>query len=166
MVDIKVFLFGLDFAGKTALSETINRKNTFEDTKPTMRTTIMKILIKNMSFYIWDLPGQTGLRNTWIKTLQDSKILIFILDTADMQRFTEGKKEFFSILNRSESKGIHLIFCFHKMDLQEAKNNLAEAQTMFDLKHIKNRQVIILKTSIKSLNTVDELKEKMASFFL
>jgi len=37
---------------------------------------------------------------------------------------------------------------------------------MFDLKYIKNRQVIILETSIKSLNTVDELKEKMVSFFL
>jgi len=166
MPDIKVFLYGLDFAGKTALSETIKREITFDDTKPTIRVVISNTYIKNMSFYIWDLPGQMGLRNKWIKALEHSKLLIFVLDTADIKRFTEAKKEFFSILNHPDSKRIPLIFCFHKMDLQEAKNNLTEAQTVFDLKYIKNRLVIILKTSIKLLDTVEELKEKMVSFFL
>ncbi|MFX1394721.1 MAG: ADP-ribosylation factor-like protein [Promethearchaeota archaeon] len=165
MPDIKVFLYGLDFAGKTALSETIKHAKTFVDTKPTIRVIISNTLIKNISFYIWDLPGQIGLRDKWLKALEHSKILIFVLDTADTHRFPEAKKEFFSILNHPESKGIPLIFCFHKMDLQEAKNNLTEAQAVFDLKYIKDRQIVLLETSINLLDTIEELKERMVSFF-
>ncbi len=166
MADIKAFLYGLDFSGKTSLSQTIKLENTVKDTRPTVRVMISQTLIKNINFYIWDLPGQTGLRDKWIKALDDSKVLIFVLDTADKERYTEAKREFFSILNNPESKGIPLIFCFHKMDLPDAKNNLTEAQASFDLEYIKDRQIIQLETSINSLDTVEGLKEKMVSIFL
>ena len=166
MTDIKAFLFGIDNAGKTALCESIKLESSVKDTRPTIRVMISQTLIKNMNFYIWDLPGQTGLRDKWIKALDDSRLLLFVLDTADKERYTEAKNEFFSILNNPESKGIPLIFCFHKIDLQDAKNNLSEAQATFDLEYIKDRQVFPLETSINSLDTVEELKEKMVSFFL
>jgi small GTP-binding protein len=166
MTDIKAFLYGLDFAGKTAISETVKRKITFDNTRPTIRIMITQTMINNLNFYIWDLPGQTGLRDKWIKALERSEVLLFILDTADKERFIEAKKEFYSILNNPESKGVPLIFCFHKMDLSEARNNLPEAQTEFGLDYIKDRQINILETSINNLSTIEELKDKMVSIFL
>lgn len=166
MTDIKAFLYGIDNAGKTAISETIKRETTFNNTRPTVRVMISQTLIKNLNFFIWDLPGQTGLRDKWIKALEKSELLLFILDTADNERFTEAKKEFYSILSNPESKGIPLVFCFHKMDLQDARNNLSEAQTEFGLENIKDRQINILETSINKLSTIEELKDKMVSIFL
>ena len=166
MTDIKAFLFGINNAGKTALCESIKLEKTVKDTRATVRIMISQTLIKNMNFYIWDLPGQIGLRDRWIKALEESKVLLFVLDTADKERYNDAKTEFFSILNNPESSGMPLIFCYHKMDLPDAKNNLREAQTAFDLEYIKDRQVIPLETSINSLMTVEELKEKMVSIFL
>jgi len=166
MPDIKLFIYGLDFSGKTSIVETIKHEKPVTETRPTLRVMISNTLIKNMAFYIWDVPGQTGLRSKWVKALEESRVLLFVLDTADQERYIEAKKEFFSILNNPESKKVPVIFCFHKMDLQEAKNNLKAAQAAFDLDYIKDRQVFPLETSINALDTVEELKEKMVSIFL
>ncbi|HEY0090212.1 MAG TPA: ADP-ribosylation factor-like protein [Candidatus Lokiarchaeia archaeon] len=166
MTGIKVFLYGLDYAGKTALSETIKRDLTFTNTKPTLSIIMSKMLIKNTTFFIWDAPGQTSLRDTWERGVKGSKLLIFVLDTSDNQRFEEAKREFYSILNDTTLKGIPLIFCFHKMDLGTAQENLIEAQNKFELNSIKERKVILLETSIMLMDSIEALKEKMVATIL
>jgi small GTP-binding protein len=166
MTDIKVFLYGLDNAGKTALSETLKRDITFTNTKPTLSIIMSKMLIKNIAFFIWDAPGQTSLRATWERGAKGSKLLMFVLDTSDNQRFEEAKREFYSILNDTELKGIPLIFCFHKMDLVSAQEHLIEAQNKFDLNSMKERKVILVETSIKLMDSIEKLKGKMVATFL
>ena len=166
MTGIKVFLYGLDYAGKTALSETIKRDLTFTNTKPTLSIIMSKMLIKNTTFFIWDAPGQTSLRATWDRGAKGSKLLMFVLDTSNNQRFEEAKNEFYSILNDNELKGIPLIFCFHKMDLVSAQENLMDAQNKFELNSIKERKVILLETSIMLKDTIETLKEKMVATIL
>ena len=163
MTGIKVFLYGLDYAGKSALSETIKRDITFTNTKPTLSIIMSKMLIKNITFVIWDAPGQISLRDTWESGAKGSKLLMCVIDTADNQRFEEAKKEFYSILNNYELKGIPLIFCFHKMDLVSAQENLIEAQKKFELNSIKERKVILLETSIMLKDAIEKLKEKMVA---
>jgi len=166
MTDIKVFLYGLDNAGKTALSETLKRDITFTNTKPTLSIIMSKMLIKNIAFFIWDAPGQISLRDTWERGAKGSKLLMFVLDTADNQRFEEAKREFYSILNDTELNRISLIFCFHKMDLVSAQEHLIEAQNKFDLNSMKERKVILVETSIKLMDSIEKLKEKMVATFL
>jgi len=91
---------------------------------------------------------------------------MFVLDTADNLRFEEAKREFYSILNDTNLKGVPLIFCFHKMDLVSAHENLIEAQNTFELNSIKERKVIFLETSILLKDSIEKLKEKMVATFL
>lgn len=163
MTRIKVFLFGIGEAGKTAITETMNREDPFEKTKPTLAVIMSKMLVRNAAFIIWDVPGQISLRTTWNASLKGSKLLIFVLDTANKERFDESKNVFLDIINDRETLGIPLIFCFHKMDLQAAKDNLIEAQEFFDLNSIENRKVNTLETSIHDKDSMNAIRDSMAS---
>ena len=95
--------------------------------------------------------------------LNRDMLLIFILDTADKENFIVAKEEFLEVFNDKVSKDKDLIFCFHKMDLQEAKDNLQEAKELFDFDSIKKRNVYVLETSVKTLDSICELKNKLYS---
>ena len=163
MTRIKVFLFGLDHAGKTAITKTMNREDAFENTKPTLAVIMSKMLVRNAEFIIWDVPGQVTLRTTWNASLKGSKLLIFVLDTANKERFVEAKKVFLEIINDRETFGIPLIFCFHKMDLQEAKANLIEAQEFFNLNSLEDTIVNTFETSIHDKDSMNAIRDNMAS---
>ena len=89
--------------------------------------------------------------------------MIFILDTADKNNFETAKNEFLEVLNDPESNKAPLLFSFHKMDLKEAKDNLEEANKLFDLDSIKGREVITIETSVKDLDSIANFKEKLLS---
>lgn len=127
-----------------------------------------RLRIKDLEFKIWDTPGQPSLlRLTWSQFknmgLNKDMVLLYILDTADNAKFETAREEFQSVLNDKASKGKDLLFCFHKIDLQEAKNNLQEAKEFFDLDSIKKRNVYILETSVKTLDSICEIKNKLYS---
>lgn len=166
MTGIKVFLYGLDQAGKTAISDTIKLGKTVDMTRPTLAIIMNQTIIKNLAFFIWDMPGQIALRKSWKDGLFRSKLLIFVLNTANKERFEEAKEVFLEIINNPETEGLPLIFCFHKMDLQEAKDNLQEAKNEFQLNSIAERKVFVQETSIKEMDTIEKLKEVMSSNLL
>jgi len=168
MVDKYIYLYGIRFAGKTCILETLKKNETITEAKPTLAVNMDRLTINDLEFKIWDTPGQPSLlRLTWsqFKNMGLSKdmVLIFILYTADKAKFETAREEFLSVLNDKASKGKDLIFCFHKIDLQEAKDNLQEAKEFLDLDSIKKRNVYILETSVKTLDSICEIKNKLYS---
>ena len=156
----KIFLFGLDNAGKTALMKCVKDESNIQ-TKPTLSFNIDNSIIKDIEFQVWDAPGQIHFRTMWNKGLTKSKILLFVLDTAAKERFNEAIKELNKILDDYETRGIPLVFCFHKIDLEIAQNNIEEAHKLLDLSSIEEREVHKLITSIKESEGIDKLKNKL-----
>ena len=86
---VKVFVFGLDNAGKSSLMRLLSTgkydSNYFPPTKK-FRITNIK-LPSGVKLVCWDMPGQKIFRSDWLRGAQASNILLFILDLADSTRF-------------------------------------------------------------------------------
>ena len=161
MSQIKVFLFGINNAGKTAFSKTMKNEKVIE-TEPTIVFDITKWVIKNLEFAVWDAPGQVKFRAAWREGLDKAQVLLFVLDTTDKVRFEEAKRELDTVLNLYETARIPLIICFHKMDLPEAKANHDRAREILKVPLIRNRKVYPFDTSIKIPATLNAVKDKLA----
>ena len=90
----KLFIFGLDRAGKTALNNWIRVDNPLKETRPTLAFDISNIIVNDIKISIWDAPGQIVFRKDWKRGYKKSSILMFVLDTSNSERFEEAKKEF------------------------------------------------------------------------
>ena len=154
----KIFLFGLDFAGKTTLLSFL-KGTPNPNPSPTKAFNVVQMIVNDSEFHIWDAPGQINYRSTWKENLRKSNILLFILDTSDLARFREAKDEFDKIINDSQLRGVPLIFCFHKMDIKTSDDNLKRAQDIFNLHNMKDRSVFPLATTIKSTKSINILKD-------
>ncbi len=163
MAGFKLFLFGLDRAGKTAIVKGIKEEKDLSTT-PTLSFGLGKWIIKDIEFQVWDAPGQVRFRGVWSRGFNKAKLLFFVLDTADSERFVEAKNEFDKVINDIETQRIPLLFCFHKMDIPEAKANLNKAREVFKLPRISQqgeRPLYQFQTSIKDLDTLEPVKDAL-----
>jgi small GTP-binding protein len=156
----KLFVFGIDKAGKSSIVNTL-KGLPCENLRPTLSFSLINFIVDDMKFQIWDAPGQKNLRRIWNNGFNRAKFLVFVLDTTDIDRFEESHEVLNNVLSEDDVKNIPLIFCFHKWDLNEAKDNINKAENMFNLSEIKEREVIILKTSIYEKESIDILKNAM-----
>lgn len=161
MVNHKVFLFGLDNAGKTTLSNYIIDRTLLENPEPTKTVNINPIVLKDFDFIFWDAPGQERYRDKWSRQVLDTKILLFVIDTADKERIKEAKKELDKVLNDLETRGMPLIVCFHKMDLKEAQDNLTNAYATLRLKSIDDRDVYWIESSVYEEETMINVENQL-----
>ena len=152
------FIFGIDYAGKTALYQTLRENKEMPATKPTLSFNVGKLLIENIEFVVWDAPGQKPFREVWKQGYARSKILVFVLDTADPNRYSEALEEFQKVINDPITRAAPLVFCFHKMDLDNAKNNLVIAKALFDLVQLRPRKMFIYETSIYDPASMQKLR--------
>lgn len=161
MVPIKIFLFGIDNAGKTALSKALKGEKVTA-TEPTITFDITKFVIKQVEFAIWDAPGQIKFREAWKEGIQKAQVLVFVVDVTDSPRFDEAKSELEKVLNALETARIPLVICFNKMDLPAAKKNHKLAQEKFRTQNIRDRMVYSFDTTIKKPETLNVVKDKLA----
>ncbi|MBD3197683.1 MAG: GTP-binding protein [Candidatus Lokiarchaeota archaeon] len=162
----KIFLFGLDYAGKTTLSKFLRKGVLLDDPSPTKVFNIDSAEFRNVEFLIWDAPGQLSYREKWKRGALDANILLFLLDTSDKSRFEEAKRELLKVLNEYPTDNVPLVFCYHKMDLDKSVDNLNRAESFFDLETIENRKVYNLYTSIKNPEQMEFLKNLLVEMVL
>ncbi len=160
-MDTKVFIFGLDNAGKTALTAYVKEEKVLDDPKPTVKFNIEQMIIDDLNFVLWDAPGQLKYRERWSRGIEGSNALVFVLDTSDSDRFEEAKRVLDKILDDFAVRTLPVLFCFHKMDLDAAKQNLNKAREVMKLPLITDHKVEPVKTSIKTGEGIEELKNKL-----
>ncbi len=125
----KVFLFGIDEVGKSSFTRRI-KTGKFNDNffTASKRFNIEYIQRKDGLLSIWDSPGQSLFRDRWLLGLQDSNIIIYIIDVANQLRFEESKTEFWNIYNENDLKDIPLLILGNKIDLINHNNNDSDEQ--------------------------------------
>ncbi len=157
----KVFLFGIDYVGKSSL---VRRLKTGEYSDnyftPTKRFDIEYFQNSQKGVLaIWDMPGQSIFRKKWLVGLQDSNIIIYMIDIANQIRFEESKREFWKIINRFELVGIPILILSNKIDLldhsnkgnsEQLKRLRNEIMSFFEFDKIRNRDWKFLFTSVKT----------------
>ncbi len=166
---VKVFLFGIQEVGKTSLVRRI-KTGKFNDNyfTPTRKFNIEYVKEKDGFLSIWDMPGQRTFRKKWLLGLQDSNILIFMIDISNQLQFEESKREFWKILNRYELKEVPLLILGNKIDLVNHSNgkNIDKTQIyrleqeifdFFEFDRISDRQWKFLFTSVKTGYNIEEV---------
>ncbi|MFX0029601.1 MAG: ADP-ribosylation factor-like protein [Candidatus Hermodarchaeota archaeon] len=163
----KVFLFGIDEVGKTSFVRRL-KTGEFNDNyfTPTRKFNIEYIHEDERGLLaIWDMPGQRIFRSKWLKGLQDSNIIVYMIDIANQRRFEESKKEFWTILKNNELNSTPILILGNKSDLVKKSNEHFESQLQnlreevfkyFGFEDIKNRSWKFLFTSVKTNYNIEK----------
>jgi len=137
-----VLILGLDSAGKTTLLEQM--KATYkkmeplspDNIMPTVGLNIGRVDVNSVKLIFWDLGGQAELRSIWDKYFGEAHAVIFVVDSADGERFSEAKNELDLLLKNSDMQDVPLLFCVNKQDLPQALPP-ADIDKLFNLTEVK-----------------------------
>ncbi|NXD68491.1 ARL11 protein, partial [Eolophus roseicapillus] len=123
--DARVVMLGLDLAGKSTLLYKLKSGQAVE-TCPTVGFNVESLQTPcGVSFTLWDIGGQGSLRASWPDYLEDTNILIFVLDSTDTGRLPEAAAALEDALSHPSMAGIPVLLLANK---QEVPGALAPAE--------------------------------------
>ncbi|TDH66615.1 uncharacterized protein CCR75_005157 [Bremia lactucae] len=125
--ELHLLIVGLDDAGKTTLLEQL--KGIFgkkpgiplDKIPPTVGLNIARVDMRRSRVIFWDLGGQERLRAIWNKYYSESHGIVFVIDSANIERFQEAKTTLHAMLTNSELSEVPLLILANKMDLEDAQ---------------------------------------------
>lgn len=147
--EFHALILGVDKAGKTNVLERLKTIFTpvigLDPGKilPTVGLNVGRVEAFGQSFVFWDLGGQTGLRSIWDKYYEESHALVYVVDSANKDRFDESKAALDKVLDHRELTGAPLLVLANKQDL-EAAANAQDLSEYFGLGRINNRSVKVV----------------------
>lgn len=128
-----VLIVGLDNAGKTSFYEQMKRlgnpqtKNVplsslpAPSTIPTVGLNVVKVPVRRgVSLQIWDLGGQSSLRELWTSYTEDAHAVVFMIDSSDHGRFSECRTEILRLMGTPSLEKAPLVIVVNKQDVPEA----------------------------------------------
>ncbi len=166
----KIFLFGIDDVGKSSLVRRI-KTGKFNDNylTPTRKFNIEYIQDKEGKggLAIWDLPGQRTFREKWLTGIQDSNLIIYMIDVANQLRFEEARREFWNLVREYDLSEIPIIILGNKVDLINIKDKngdqlhrrMQEMIDFLELDKLDNNNWRFLFTSVKTNYNIKEVME-------
>lgn len=127
-------MLGLDNAGKTTILYKLKLGKTSK-TVPTVGFNVETVKYKNVSFAVWDCGGQERIRPLWRHYFTGTDALIYVVDSSDIDRIEESKKELQRVISDKELSNCLLIVLANKQDLAGAlkPKDLIER---FDISHL------------------------------
>ncbi|XP_051912368.1 ADP-ribosylation factor-like protein 1 [Hippocampus zosterae] len=143
--DYRTLILGLDGAGKTSILDYLDIGKATQTT-PTIGFNVKTIRLKNLSFQAWDLGGQLAIRTYWKIYYPNTSAIIYVVDSADKDRFETSRKELHLMLAEAELHARPLLVLANKQDLEGAVSEADISQYM-GLPHIKDREWAIFPCS-------------------
>eukprot|EP00929_Paragymnodinium_shiwhaense_P078937 TRINITY_DN40971_c0_g1_i2.p2 TRINITY_DN40971_c0_g1~~TRINITY_DN40971_c0_g1_i2.p2 ORF type:complete len:178 (+),score=47.26 TRINITY_DN40971_c0_g1_i2:60-593(+) len=137
----KILMVGLDAAGKTTILYKLNLDEVVH-TNPTVGFNLETVKHKNITFTVWDVGGQSKIRNLWKHYYQHAQGLIFVVDATDRDRIEEARQELLGMLQDAELEQTVLLVLGNKQDMPTAmrKDELAE---QLQLPTLKQRYLVV-----------------------
>lgn len=135
---MRVLLLGLDAAGKTTVLNHLLGK-TGEKTIPTIGYNVETIVVEPLEFVVWDVSGQDRLRTFWRHYYRGTAGIIFVVDSADANRFELARKELHNILKEEELANAVVLLFANKSDSQYAVSS-AELEKTLDVEKFRTEQ--------------------------
>lgn len=126
---VRVLVIGLDRAGKSALiSQLLNLP--VEEDMPTQGSKLSMAEIGKRAYSIWEVGGGEKYRKSWTHFVQDTNLVMFVVDSTDKKRFQLASSELKNILADERLNGIPLIVVANKQDLPGAVEALELFKTL------------------------------------
>jgi len=152
--EMELTLVGLQNSGKTTLVNVIASGQFSEDMIPTVGFNMKKVTKGNVTIKLWDIGGQARFRSMWERYCRGVNAIVFVVDSADPDKFELAKKELHDLLGKPPLAGIPVLVLGNKNDLKEAISG-PELIDQLDLKSIVGREVCCYSISAKNQNNID-----------
>ena len=131
-------MVGLDAAGKTTILYKL-KLGEVVTTIPTIGFNLETVEYKNITFTAWDLDGKDKIRRSLFRHYyQNTKGLIFVVDSNDGDRIAEAKDELNKMLGEDELRDAILLVFANKQDLPNAMS-AAEITEKLGLSSLRGR---------------------------
>jgi len=122
---LQVAVLGLDAAGKT----TVLYRLKFDDyisTAPTIGFNCERVRgtvgnSRGVTFVVWDVGGQDRVRPLWRAYTRSADGIVFVVDSADVERLEEARLELLRTAKTQEAAGIPVLVIANKQDLPSAR---------------------------------------------
>ncbi|KAL7427599.1 hypothetical protein ACHAXH_003247 [Discostella pseudostelligera] len=145
--EVRILILGLDNAGKTTILYRLqNESDEAVQTIPTIGFNVETLQYKNIKFQVWDLGGQTSIRPYWRCYYPNTDAIVFVVDSADVERMSVAKGELAAMLEEEELRDSILLVFANKQD-QKGALNAQQISDALDLPLVRNRQWSIQETS-------------------
>ena len=114
--EVRALLLGLDNSGKTSvlykwkLGDVVN-------TIPTIGFNVENVTIGKCEVTIWDVGGQDKIRPLWRHYLQNTNVVVWVVDASDRSRLMESSQELRLVMESDDLKGVPLVVLANKCDM-------------------------------------------------
>ncbi|XP_064603073.1 ADP-ribosylation factor-like protein 3 [Liolophura sinensis] len=116
----RIVVLGLDGAGKTSLLSFMSKQEIVHQPTPTDGFNVMCIQNENKAINIWEVGGSENIRAYWKNFIQDTNILVFVVDSADRSRVEEAGNALKSILREEKLASVPVLVIANKQDVPQA----------------------------------------------
>eukprot|EP00759_Apiculatamorpha_spiralis_P057064 PhF_6_TR8410/c0_g1_i1/m.13139/K07937/ARF1; ADP-ribosylation factor 1 len=136
--NVRVVMVGLDAAGKTTILYKL-RLNEVVTTIPTIGFNVETLEYKNLKMTVWDVGGQDKLRGLWHHYFTNCDGVIFVVDSADVERLPKAAEELHKLLDHDDLRTASLLVYANKQDVRGARTP-AEIAAALGLNTLQKRQ--------------------------
>ena len=135
--EITVTIVGLDGSGKTTISHFLKNGKAIS-TEPSFSFNFLDLEYNNIHFKIWETSGQNNLRSLWKEYIKISNVMVFVLDSRNVERIIEAKNELNKLLLEELLKDVPLLIFSNKQDLPDSLTKI-DVLKMLGLEEITGR---------------------------
>ncbi|EDO05297.1 putative ADP-ribosylation factor-like protein 2 [Babesia bovis T2Bo] len=136
--EIRVLLLGLDNAGKTTILKCLNGED-ISRVEPTLGFNIKTLEHNGYQVNFWDVGGQKTIRSFWRNYFESTDALVWVVDSADVLRVDDSRREIDSILRQDQMSQCTLLVLANKQDVSGALS-VQEIQERLGLEHVTNER--------------------------
>ncbi|MEW5304981.1 MAG: hypothetical protein WDW38_010689 [Sanguina aurantia] len=146
--EMRLLMVGLDNAGKTTIVKRLNGED-ITTISPTLGFNIKTMQYRGYKLNIWDVGGQKTLRPYWRNYYEKTDGLIWVVDSADLARLDDCRRELQQLLQEERLFGATLLIFANKQDLQSALC-IKEIEQVLQFQSISKRHCRIVACSAVS----------------
>ena len=108
-------MLGLDAAGKTTILYKLKLGEVVSSV-PTIGFNVESLQYKKLNFQVWDIGGQTKIRQLWNHYYANTQALIYVVDSSDPERFGLAKETLDAMLATEELSLVPVLVYANKQD--------------------------------------------------
>lgn len=119
----RILVLGLDGAGKSSILAKFSNKSDedSQDKKPTEGFHITCLQAGGVSLNIWEVGGSEKVRSYWGNFIQDTSVLVFVLDASDANRLQEAVTQLKQLVDDPRLQKVPIVVLANKQDISGAK---------------------------------------------
>lgn len=118
--EAKILVLGLDNAGKTTLLKFLASETPSTVEEPTKGFNVKTIVKDGFKLNVWDIGGQSAIRNYWENYYDRTDGLVFVVDSSDDYRLDETTSVFKVLLAEPKLSKVPILVFANKQDKSDA----------------------------------------------